>query len=48
MTGHDLDPAIGPALEAADKEELRTMRTMVAAIMKNFSSRGRSNLVTEW
>jgi hypothetical protein len=45
MTGHDLDPAIGPALEAADKEELHIMRMMVAAIMKNFSSRGRSNLV---
>jgi hypothetical protein len=45
MTGHNLDPAIRPALEAADKEELRIMHTMVAAIMKNFSSRGRSNLV---
>jgi hypothetical protein len=45
MTGHDLDLAIGPALEAADKEELHTMRTIVTTIIKNFSSRGRSNLI---
>lgn len=45
MTGHDLDPAIGPALDAAGKEELKEIRTMVAAIRKNFSPRCRSNLV---
>lgn len=45
-TGHNLDAAIGPALWGADREELREVRTMAAAIRKNFSSRCRSNLVT--
>ncbi|KAF5695571.1 hypothetical protein FMUND_15845 [Fusarium mundagurra] len=44
-TGHNLDTAIRPALWAADKKELEEVRTMAAAIRKNFSSRCRSNLV---
>ncbi|KAI3580455.1 hypothetical protein IWW34DRAFT_737342 [Fusarium oxysporum f. sp. albedinis] len=45
ITSHDLDPAIGPALDTAGKEELKEIRTIVATIRKNFSSRCRSNLV---
>ncbi|EWY86014.1 hypothetical protein FOYG_10677 [Fusarium oxysporum NRRL 32931] len=45
MTSYDLDPAIRPALDAAGKEELKEICTIVAAIRKNFSLRCRSNLV---
>lgn len=44
-TGHNLDAAIGPALRRANRDELKEIRTIVAAIKKNFSSRCRSNLI---
>ncbi|VTT62066.1 unnamed protein product [Fusarium fujikuroi] len=45
ITGHDLDIAIRPALEAAKSKELKEIYIIVAAIRKNFSLRCRSNLI---